>query len=112
MAEVKFSVQLCGLLSYTNTNTNFTDKMAQVKFSFQLCGLLSYTDTNTNTNTNTNYTDKMAQVEFSVQLCGLLSYTGNYEFLAKGSVITDLKQSIWGKVCLQGEQVVQNHICR
>jgi len=34
----------------------------------------------------------------SQRLCGLLSYTGNYEFLAKGSVITDLKQSIWGKV--------------
>ena len=37
----------------------------------------------------------------SFQLCGLLSLTGNYEFLAKDSVITDLKQSIWGKVCFK-----------
>lgn len=31
-------------------------------------------------------------------LCGLLSMTGNYEFLAKRSVITELKPGIWGKV--------------
>ena len=38
------------------------------------------------------------KVKFSLQLCRLLSLTGNYEFLAKGSVIQDLKQGIFGKV--------------
>jgi len=31
-------------------------------------------------------------------LCGLLSVTGNYEFLAKDSVLRDLKQGVLGKV--------------
>ena len=40
----------------------------------------------------------MTQVKFFVQLCGLLSVTGNYEFLAKDSVLRDLKQGVLGKV--------------
>ena len=32
------------------------------------------------------------------QLCGMLSFTGNFEFLAKDSLITDLKQNLLGKV--------------
>jgi len=35
---------------------------------------------------------------FSQGLCGMLSFTGNYEFLAKDSLITDLKQNLLGKV--------------
>merc|ERR1712079_437756 len=33
---------------------------------------------------------------FSQGLCGMLSFTGNYEFLAKDSLITDLKQNLLG----------------
>ena len=51
----------------------------------------------------------MTKVKFSVQLCGLLSATGNYEFLAKDSVLRDLKQGIFGKVGKRKSLLV-NHI--
>ena len=50
----------------------------------------------------------MEQGKFSGQLCRLLSLTGNYEFLAKGSVIQDLKQGIFGKVSVEQFQLAKH----
>ena len=36
----------------------------------------------------------------------MLSFTGNYEFLAKDSLITDLKQNLLGKVGKEGHEFI------